>query len=100
LNKTRSYFFVFLITIPLSIAYTNLLIKEISTLNARKSIERNIEIIRPNISEIQYLVIRSKYRQIDNKEKLINTIGTINKIASDNKIKLPQVDYLGIDIKN
>ena len=98
LNKRRTYFFVFIITIPISIMYTNLLIKHISTLNARKSIERNIEIIRPNISEIEYLLIRSKYRQIDNKEKLINTIERINKIASDNKIELPQVDYLGIDI--
>ena len=100
LNKRRTYFFVFIITIPISVVYTDLLIKQIATLNARQSIERNIEIIRPNISEIEYLIIRSKYRQIDNKEKLIYTIETINKIASENKIKLPKVDYLGIDIKN
>lgn len=98
-SKRRVYLLIFFITIPFSVFYTDLLIKELSCMTAKSYIERTTEIIRPYISEQEFLILRSEYRQIDNKNKLQNVINQINKFAVKNRIKLPEHDFYGISTK-
>lgn len=88
-----------LMSIYNSITYTNLFIREVTTLRARNYIERTSEIIRPNMTEEEFLKLRSKYRQIDNKEKFENTLSQIISYAERDSIVLPEIKFYGINIK-
>lgn len=82
-----------------SITYTNLLIKEITTLRARNYIEIVSEIIHPIITEEEYLKLRSNFRQIDNIEKFENTLNQIISYAKNDSIVLPEIKFYGVNIK-
>jgi hypothetical protein len=99
--KSRKILIIIAILISLynSITYTNLLIKEMTTLRARNYIERTSEIIHPNITEEEYLKLRSSYRQIDNKEKFENTLNQIISYAEKDSIVLPEIKFYGINIR-
>lgn len=95
-KKIRTYLFIFIIFLPVSVIYTDVIIKETSTFVSCRSIERNLEIIRPFISDKDYIVLRSDYRKIDNREKLVLLINKINIIAVKNKQIIPKYDLFGI----
>jgi hypothetical protein len=95
-SKKRIYVFILAITLPISLVYTNILIKEITNISANNYIERTLEIIRPNIEESQYILMRSEFRQIDNKEKFESLYFKIKGIALQENIKLPKSKFYGI----
>ena len=68
-SKIRIYSFILVTTLPLSIGCINIIIKETTNYNANIYIERALEIIRPNIDQPEYFILRGEYRQIDNKYK-------------------------------
>ena len=90
------YIYIFIASMPIFIMYSDMLIQEISTIKACRKIERELYIIRPYITNQEYLIIYSDYRQIDNKEKLINLLQHIQLKAIERKIKLPEAELLGI----
>ena len=57
--------------------YIDLFIKELSTV-AYNYIERILEIVRPYTSDSNFIVLRSKFHQINNKEKLIAVLHSID----------------------
>lgn len=69
-SKKRFILFLLIIFIPMSLLYTDLLIKEMSAIRARNYLERTTEIIRPYVSEHDYFKLRSEFRQIDEKRSL------------------------------
>lgn len=94
--RKRANVFIFIITIPMLIIYTDMLIRQLSTIKACKKIERNLDIIRPYVSNQEYLILYSDYRKIDNKEKLIDLLDKIDFHAISKKIELPEIKLLGI----
>src|ERR1035437_2550475 len=95
-SKKRAYTFVLIITLPISFIHTDLLIKNMSTIRANEYIERNLEIIRPYLADSNFIILRSKFRLIDNKQKLIETLYSIENIATKNNISLPPCNLYGI----
>lgn len=89
-SKRRIYSIILIITIPISISYTNLLIKEITIIKAVNYIDQTIEIIRPYITESDFISLRSEFRQINNKEKFDKIIFKIKAYASKGGVKLPE----------
>ena len=99
-TKKRAYTIILIIGIPISFMYADLLIKDYSTIKACRYIDRNIEIIRPYINDSNFIQLRSKFRQIDNKSKLVETLSLINNIAVMNKIYLSQCNLYGVNFTN
>lgn len=93
----RLKIFIIIISLPIIFFYSNMLLKGLSTMGAYGYINRNIEIIHPYIKESEFLLLISKLRQIDNKEKLVDIITDIDKIAKKNNIKLDECTLYGID---
>jgi len=96
-NHKLSILIIVILFTPMSILYTNLLIKGISTIGAVNSISRSIEIIHPYISEKDFLILRSKFRQIDNKDKVVEIMKSIKETAKKNNIKLDEYNLYGIE---
>lgn len=95
-KKTRMKIFILIWSLPIIILYTDLLIKETATMKVCNQIERNLEIIAPYIEEHDYLVLRSDYRQVDDKEKLISLLAKIQNIGAEKKIDLHEIKLLGL----
>jgi len=95
-TKRRAFVFMLVLTIPLSFIYTDILIKEFSTVKAYKYIDRSLEIVRPNMADSSFFALRSKFRQIDNKQKLQETLDLIKSIANSHNIDLPSYNLYGI----
>lgn len=97
-SKRRAYIFILIATIPLSIMYTDMLLRQVSSLSASKHVERILEIVKPYINEQKFDLLRSSFRLVNNKEKLETLITEINMIAKNNNIELPQKRLYGINI--
>jgi hypothetical protein len=95
-TKRRIYVFALLITIPITISYTDMLLSETSTIRTFNYIDRNLEIVRPYITDLEYYSLRSKFRLIDNHNKLEDFLNSLKKIATINNITLPAKDFYGI----
>jgi hypothetical protein len=96
-SKRRIFLLVIIFTLPLSLIYTDILVKEVTYLNANHYIERTLEIIRPYIEDSEYILMRSEFRQIDNKGKFIKLYSKIKGIALKENITIPQAKFYGID---
>lgn len=90
--------FMFIMYFPMSLIYTDLLITETSNLKAINYVNRCSEIIRPKITNTQYIQFKSEFRQIDNRDKLNSLIKKLFKVANDNTLKLPECNLYGIKI--
>lgn len=95
-TKTRMKIFLLILCVPIIIVYSDLLIKETATMKICNQIERNLEIIAPYVEEHDYLVLRSDYCRVDDKEKLINLLAKIQNIGVERKIDLPEIKPLGL----
>lgn len=95
-KKSRMNIFIIIFSIPMVLLYSDLLIKEMSTIKACSKIERNLEIARPYITNKEYLLLRSNYRLIDDKKKLADLIKQLEKIGVEKKIDLPEIELLGL----
>ncbi|OOG73131.1 hypothetical protein [Algoriphagus sp. A40] len=95
-RKKRMNVFISVMGIPIIIIYSDMLIKEVSTIKACRKIERNLDIIRPHIGEKNYHILYSDYRQIDGKSKLIDLINDINIKAKKAEVDLPEINLLGL----
>lgn len=80
-----------------SILYASILIAALSTSKAVNVVSRNLEILRPYISENEYFHLVSKFRLIDNQEKMQALLDDIKKISDKNKITLPEYSLYGIE---
>lgn len=89
---------IFLSLITLSFFYIDILIKDTATFKACATVERNLEIIRPYTPDSTYYILRSKFRQINSKQKMVEILDLINKIAKNNNIILPPYHLFGISI--
>ena len=99
LNSRKKIIIFFLIlTLPMSLLYSDLLIKESSNRSAFKYVDRVIEIIRPNIENSEYIKLRSELRQINNRQKLNDIIDKIHIIGLRSNIELPVCKLYGIKI--
>lgn len=95
-SKKRVYFFTLIITLPGSILYTDILIREVTSISANNYLDRSIEIVRPFIDEKDFLLLRSEFRQVNSKEKFYNILLKINDIALENEVELPESKFYGI----
>jgi len=95
-RRIRLYTFIILLTIPMSIIYIDLLIKEMSKNTAAIYIERDLEIIRPVINDATYYKLRSEFRLIDSKKGIEDIYIKIKFYAKTNKINLPEKSLIGI----
>lgn len=95
-KKIRAYLLIGIVSIPISILYIHTLILQIGTFTAFRTIEKNLIIIKPYLDSNQYDMLNSKFRQVNNKDKLIETLKSINVIAKKNKINLGDSRLLGI----
>ena len=96
LNLKKIFYLVIILSIPLGLLYSDLLIKVLSTIKACSKIERNLEIARPYITNEEYLLLRSNYRLIDDKKKLADLIKQLEKIGVEKKLDLPEIELLGL----
>ncbi|MCK9403986.1 MAG: hypothetical protein M0Q26_11360 [Chitinophagaceae bacterium] len=96
-TKKRAVLFILIISLPLQFVYADLLIKELSTIKAIRYIERSLDIIHPFVKESDYIILKSKYKLIDDKQKLIDILTTFKTIAKENNINLPEYHLYGID---
>lgn len=98
-KRYRLYLFIFLLSLPGSVMWTDLSLKEFSTYSACRTVERDIDIIRPYLSEKEYIILISNYRQIDNRIKLIAILNKLNELKLKNNIKIEENRLLAIDLK-
>lgn len=96
-NKESRVFFIAIVVIPTMIMFADAFIKGTSIIQTNGSISKNIEIIHPYITENEFLVLRSKLRQIDSKNKTVELIKRIDIAAKKNNIKLDDYNLYGID---
>jgi hypothetical protein len=82
-----------------SMVYTSILIATISTNKAVNVVTRNLEIVRPYISENEYFLLVSRFRLVDNQEKMQTLLDDIEKVSDRNAIKLPEYSLYGIEVK-
>ena len=82
--------------ICIPILYTDLLIEEVAQIGAVNQIERRLEIIRPLINEQEYHELRSEYRLIEGKKKLVAFLTKVENIANEKDLTLPELRLLGI----
>lgn len=89
-------FTVWVIMFTAIILYSDLLIKGATSYTACTTIERNMDIIKPYVSEHEFNLLRSEYRLVNDKTKFKNLVTKINKVADTRHIELPGKVFLGI----
>ncbi|MBA6291523.1 hypothetical protein H4J58_00160 [Colwellia sp. MB3u-70] len=99
-NPLKFRIAVLLVFSLLSVLYTSTLISSLSTNKAVSVVQQNLEITRPYISENEYLHLVSKFRLVDDQAKLQNLLNEIEKIATKQKIQLPEFSLYGINTSN
>lgn len=97
IGAIRLYIFILVLTIPLSMIYLDLLIEETSKSSAYKSVERDLEIVRPYITDHEYHLLRSEFRLMDNRTDVDNIYKKINTIGNKNNVRLPKKFLIGIN---
>lgn len=95
-KRFRFYIFILSISIPLSILYLDLLITETTKFSAYKSVERDLEIIRPYVTEQEYYVLRSELRLLNSRTDVNEIYARIDSIGKTNNIILPKRYLIGI----
>lgn len=79
------------------ILYAELLISSFACDNAIKTIERNLEIIRPYTTTQNFIMLNSQFRLIDSKESMVLLLSEIDSLAEKNSVTIPGFSLLGID---
>lgn len=79
----------FLTLVVFVIFYESLVVTTFKYSN-KVTMERNIEIVRPYITNDQFLIFRSHFYLIDTKEEFIRLKENIDSVAMDRKINLPK----------
>ncbi|MFD0727163.1 hypothetical protein [Lysobacter brunescens] len=77
------------------IAYSHHAFETLYRLRAITWTERSIEIIRPSISEQDFLKIRAMYRSVDSADDFYALINTLRDYASSADIELPEFSAIG-----
>lgn len=95
-DKVGKILFLVIVIIPSMIMFSDRYVKGSSIIRTNGSISKNIEIIHPYITENEFLILRSKLRQIDSKTKTVELIRLIDNVAKKNKIKLGEYNLYGI----
>jgi hypothetical protein len=79
-----------------SFMFMHILIQFTSGISAQFQIERNLQIIRPYITETDYYKLNSDYRMVDDLSKLTSIVVRIEEVAKNNKLDLPVFTLYGI----
>lgn len=77
------------------IAYSHHAFETLYRLRAITWTERSIEIIRPSISDQDFLKIRAMYRSVDSADDFYALINTLRTHASNADIELPEFSAIG-----
>lgn len=96
-KKIRFYLIILAFTIPLSILYLNLLVTESTKISAYKSVERDLEVIRPYVIEYEYYLLRSRFRLMNSRSDVKEIYLKIDSIGECNNITLPERFLIGIN---
>lgn len=99
LNFLLKPFVLILASIIISFVYIDLTMECVLTVKSNAILDRNLEIIRPYVTDKKYFELRSYIRQIDNRNKLENCLNEINSIGKTNSIKFEIINLYGITIK-
>lgn len=99
-NRQKGYLIIIGPIFLVSVTYVHLLISEVAQISAVNQIDRRLEIIRPLINEQRYYELRSEYRLVDEKVKLVSLLTSIEHIAIKNNKVLPEIKLFGIVLPN
>jgi hypothetical protein len=96
--KSIIFYLLLIASIFIPLSYINMLIKETANTIAIERIERTMEIVRPKINDQKYYELRSQFRLVDDKDKLVALLSELVKISNENHIILPNIYLWGIEI--
>jgi len=97
-TRGKIVLFAILLGIPISLTYVDVFVTESSNYTAYTYVERCIEIVRPDIENAEYFVLRREFRQIDSRQKLNDLINKLHLITLDSSVKLPKCKLYGISV--